>query len=609
MANPDTHYYVDISQYSAHFDKDFEGDYLYFILYYEQSGTYCSNFFYWENIPGGFTLYTNNGDVEVIYSSGDAHNVLSTCTQADTFDYEAGSDTIPYRFTYSASTGIVTLYYENGNVRWTSPAGLGFETNASTIQPADEWEVTEDGLVNTAFPTTPDRMTEPYPLQYWRVNKLAHNGLPFHELLPGIEYIVPTPVEERPVEDYICIFDLLTKQDEFEGHGLAVLCPTVCEITEELNGGYSLIMEHPKDPDGKWEYIKEYNIIKARGQLFIINKYKDNWQNRKGSVTCWAEHITYQYNDSWLFPGAPVSAVAPVTAERLIHNIIDLANDGWDMSHYTYYVFDIASDVEVPADFHDWDSLESGATPYAMLLGSNGFISKFGGELYRDNFYFSINQRMENSSDNAFELRVGKNLMGINKTVDLSTVAYYFRLYDQFGWYWSVSWNESTLPRAFPRTVVRSQTVTLPFDNPDQYSFEMLYRMCCDYFGRYCAPQICYEVSIKDLRKNPDYSMFLNVDRFKVGDKGRVWDIDFNGYVTLEITKTVMNAITGDITDVTFGSLRSFTRPQTYSPITGELFTPVLVGGEIPLQDSEGFFLQDSEGYDLYEEIIIEEGE
>lgn len=607
MANPDTHHYISIDKYSEHFNKDFEGDYLYFILYYEQNGTYCSNFFYWENVSSGFALYENSGDVEVTYYSGDAKNVFSTCTQADSFNYEAGEDTIPFRFTYNATTGIITLYYENGTVRWTSPAGDGFETNADSIEPEEAWEVTEDGLVNTAFPTTPERMTEPYPLQYWRVNKLAHNGLPYHELLPGIEYIVPTPVEERPVEDYICIFDMLTKQNEFEGHGLAVLCPTVCEITEELNGGYSLIMEHPKDPDGKWEYIKEYNIIKARGQLFIINKYKDNWQNRKGSVTCWAEHITYQYNDSWLFPGAPVSDIAPVTAEKLIHNIIDLANDGWDLSHYTYYTFTIASDVEVPADFHDWDSLDSGATPYAMLLGSNGFISKFGGELYRDNFYFSINQRMENRSDDAFELRVGKNLMGINKTVDLSTVAYYFRLYDQFGWYWSVSWDESTLPRAFPRTVVRSQTVTLPFDNPDQYSFEMLYRMCCDYFGRYCAPQICYEVSVKDLHRNPDYKLFQNVDRFKVGDKGKVWDVDFNGYVTLEITKTVMNAITGDITDITFGSLRSFTRPQTYSPITGELFTPVLVGGEIPLQDSEGFFLQDSEGYDLYEEIVIEE--
>jgi hypothetical protein len=607
--NPDIHHYVSIEQYSEYFQKDFEGEYLYFILYYEQGGTYCSNFFYWKNVPSGFALSYDSGSVEVIYYTGDAYNIFSTCTQADSFNYRTGEDTIPYRFTYNASTGIITLYYENGTVRWTSPAGAGFETNADTVEPETAWEVTEDGLANSSFPASPDRMTEPYPLQYWRVSKLAHNGLPYHELLPGIEYIVPTPVKERPAEDYICIFDMLTKKGEFEGHGLAVLCPTVCEITEELNGGFSLFMEHPKDADGKWEYIKEYNIIKARGQLFIINKYKDNWQSRKGSVTCWAEHITYQYNDSWLFPGAPISAIAPVTAEKLIHNIIDLANDQWDMSHYTYYVFDIASDVEVPEDFHDWDSLEGGATPYAMLLGSDGFIAKFGGELYRDNFYFSINKRMENSSDNAFELRVGKNLMGINKTVDLSTTCYYFRGYDQYGWWWAWSWAEAFFTRDFPRTIVRSATILMP-DNLDGQSYsDTLSRKVYEHFLRYAAPQICYEVTVKDLKNNPDYSMFLNVDRFKVGDKGRVWDADFNGYIVLEITKTVTDAIKGEVTEVTFGSLRSFTRPQSYAPITGEFFRPVLVGGEIGLQDSEGFFLQDADGYMLYEEIVIEEDE
>lgn len=611
MANPNPHYYVDIAQYSEHFNKDFENDYLYFILYYDDNGTHCSNFFCWENVNNGFSLAYDDGDVEAFYLRGDAYNYFSTCTTEDTFSYETGSDTIPHKFTYDASTGVITLYSSDDSVRWVSPAGLGFETNADTIEPAVTWEVTEDGLISTTFPHSPDRMTEPYPLQYWRISALAHNGRPYHELLPDIKHINPTPVNERPVDDYICVFDMETKQTEFTGHGLAILCPTVCEITEELNSGYNLIMEHPKDPDGKWEYLREWNIIKARGQLFVINKIKDNWQNKKGSITVWAEHITYTLQDSWLFPGATVSAMTPVTAVGLIYAIMMLANEGWDTSgsRYTYYNFTADSDVEVPADFHDWDSLESGATPYAMLLGSNGFISKFGGELYRDNFYFSINQRMENSADDAFELRVGRNLCGINKTIDLSTAAFYFRMYDQFGWYWSVSWDESTLPRAFPRTVVRSQKVTLPFDNPDQYSFDMLYRMCCDYFGRYCAPLISYEVTIKDLRRNPDYKMFQNTDRFKVGDKGRVYDTDLGGYVTLEISRTVTNAITGEVTEVTFGSVRSFTRPNTYNPIVSNVFTPVLVGGEIPLQDSEGFMLQDSEGYDLYEEIKIEQEE
>lgn len=605
--NPNPHYYVDISQYSEHFGKDFENDYLYFILYYDENGNHCSNFFYWENLTNSFTLNYDDGDVEAVYVYGDAYNYYSTCSEADVFSYETGSDTIPYKFTYDASTGVITLYNSDDSVRWTSPAGVGFETNADTVEPASTWEVTEDGLTNTAFLNAPEVMSEPYPLQYWRIEQYAHNGRPYHELLPNIERVNPTPVEVRPVEDYITIFDMDTGQDDFNGHGLAILCPTVCEITEELNGQFSLVLEHPKDDAGKWEYIREWNVIKARGQLFIIIKIKDNWQNRKGSITAWAEHITYQLNEMWLWPGSTVSATTPVTAIKLIYAIMMLANAGIDHSDPTYYRFTAASDVEVPADFHDWDSLESGATPYAMLLGSNGFISKFGGELYRDNFYFSINQRMENSSDDAFELRVGRNLCGINKTIDLSTACFYFRGYDQYGNWAAWSWDESTLPRAFPRTIIRSQNYVLPDNIDPEYYWDIFWNKVKDTFYRYCAPLISYEVTIKDLKNNPDYKLFQNVDRFKVGDKGRVYDVDLGGYVELEITKTVTNAITGEVTDVTFGTVRSFTRPYGYNPIVSDMFTPVLVGGEIPLQDSEGFMLQDSEGYDLFEEITEQE--
>lgn len=473
---------------------------------------------------------------------------------------------------------------------------------------ADEetiWIVTDDGLVNPYFGASPAVMETPLPYQYWRISPLAHNGRPYHELLPDVERINPTPVDERPVEDYIIVYDMLTKQNEFTGHGLAVLCPTVCEITEELNGAYQLIMEHPKDPDGKWEYLLEWNIIKARGQLFIIQKRKDNWRQGKSSVTVWADHITYQLNDDWIFPGATINPGDPPNGTSLLYGIMFSANAGIDKSQMTYYEFTAASDVEIPAEFHDWDTTDSGATPYAMIIGSNGFISKFGGELHRDNFYFSINQRMENADDNAFELRVGKNMIGINKTIDISTACFYFRVYDQFGQWYALSWAERDWLRGFPRTIVRSETITVPDTIPAEGWWDYLFRYASDHFSRYCAPLISYEITVKDLKKNPEFSMFQNIDRLKVGDKGKVWDVDFSGYLNIEITKTVTNAITGEVTEVTFGSTRSFTRPYGYNPIPGDMFTPIPVGGEGYLQDSEGYFLEDSEGNMLYEEVVI----
>lgn len=468
-----------------------------------------------------------------------------------------------------------------------------------------KWVMTADGLVNPDMPPIAETcIAEPYPAQYWRIKPGTHNGRLYHDLLPNVTSVIPSPVEERPVSSYICVYDMETKQDNFEDHGLAVLSPTTCMVTEQLNGEFSVTLEHPKDAEGKWEFLREWNIIKVFGQLFIIQKICDNWRNRSGSVTVWAEHITYQLQESWLFPGTPVGAIVPVTGEGLLHNIVTLINEGFDMSHMTYYIWTVRSDIDVPPEFHDWDSLEDGATPYAMLLGGNGFVAKFGGELYRDNFYFSINKRMENSDDNAFELRVGKNLTGVQKTIDLSTAAFYFRGYDNYGSSFSVSWAEATLPRAFPRTIVRSQRFS--YSEPD---FDRLARDTMSHFGRYCAPLISYDVTVKDATNNPDFKMFVNRDRLKVGDKGKVWDVDLGGYTVLEITKTVTNAITGEVEEVTFGSTRSFTRPMSYSPIVSNTFVPVISGGEMALQDSEGFFLNDSEDYQLCSVIRKEDEE
>lgn len=150
--NPNPQLYVEIENYSAHFNKDFEGDYLYFILYYDDNGVHASNFMYWENIGGGFVLNTTPTTIEIIYSLGDAYNYYSTALGGGMFDYDAGHDSIAYKFTYDFNTGIVTLYNQDNSVRWTSPVGLGISTNAYAVTPQVGWTMTENGLVNPAIP-------------------------------------------------------------------------------------------------------------------------------------------------------------------------------------------------------------------------------------------------------------------------------------------------------------------------------------------------------------------------------------------------------------------------------------------------------------------------
>lgn len=396
-----------------------------------------------------------------------------------------------------------------------------------------------------------------------RQSNTVNHGIPF---IPFWKY-PPTEhwdnygaVDQNP---YICIYDLQTPQDGFTGHGLAILEPSSCRIVHELNGQYNLIMTHPKDPDGKYQYILELNIIKALGQLFVIQRVDEVQRGGSEYISCYAEHISYTLNDRWLLPGETITGT---TGTELLEHIYEQSyahHEWWQ----TQYYFTMTSDVEVPEYFRDWYEMPDGATPYEMILGSDGFVAKLGGELYRDNFTISINQRMYGAQDNAFEINVGLNLAGIKRTVDLSTFCTYFRAYDvtngDYDTWFGIAWDERTVSRAYPREVVR--TKNFYYEHPE-YSEGQLVRDAFAWFNQHCFPRITYEFDIVDLRRNPDYKDFANIFNFRVGDKGKVWDERLRAWAELEITRTEHDAITGDCTKVCVGTELSFTRPASYTP-------------------------------------------
>ena len=420
----------------------------------------------------------------------------------------------------------------------------------------------------------------------WRQTTRVNSGIPFN---PFYFYPTFTPpdysgaVDENP---YITVFDMETKQDGFTGHGLAVLRPTSCRIVEELNGEFNLTLVHPRDDEGKWQYLLEYNIIKALGQLYVIQKVDEVQTGGSAYVQVYAEHISYTLNDKWLFP--PFSITGYV-GQTLIDNILALATDmGGEWQ--TQYGFDISTDISADPSFRDWYDMSDGATPYEMILGSGGFISKLGGELYRDNFTMKINNRMYGALDNAFEIAIGYNLTGIRRTVDLSTFCTYFRGYDvsdsetAYQSWFAVSWDPSTLPRAYPRNIVRSQNFSYDIQ---EFAEGQLERDTMTFFNQNCAPLISYELNIVDLQHNPDYKEFTNNYRYKVGDKGKVWDERLKSWIELEITHTEKDGITGECTKVVIGTQRSFTRPNGYTPSVPRVIIPnaeMIIEGVPPLE-------------------------
>lgn len=419
---------------------------------------------------------------------------------------------------------------------------------------------------------SPDTST----LWTWRKSNYVNNAVPF---LPFWKYpTINPPIYNGDVyeADYICVFDLATKQNEFNGHGLGILRPSSCRVVEELNGAYTLTLTHPKDEESKWQYILEMNIIKCMGQLFVIQRVDEVLSGGSYYVTAYAEHISYTLNDKWIFP--PVT-IAGYHGSTILASIMQQATDmGGDWQ--TQYTFAVGSDIEADENFRDWYDMPDGVTPYEMLLGGNGFIAKLGGELYRDNFELRIDKRMRNAQDNAFELAIGYNLTGIKRTVDLTTFCTYFRAYDtsndDYGTWFAISYDPSTLPRAYPRNVVRSKNFT--YDH-EEYKEGQLERDAIAFWNQNCAPLVTYELNVKDLKHSPEYKDFVNNYRLKVGDKGRVWDERLSAWVEVEITRTEKDGITGETTKIVIGSQRSFTRPNSYAPIT-----PIIIDADKVLE-------------------------
>ncbi len=394
----------------------------------------------------------------------------------------------------------------------------------------------------------------------------VNTGIPFLPFWKYPTYEPPTPTGGEVYENpYLTVYDMETKQDNFDNHGLAILCPTSGRIVEELNGEYSLSFTHPRDTDNKWQYVLEMNVVKALGQLFVIQKVDETQSGGSGYVSAYAEHITYTLNDKWIFP--PVT-IAGYNGQTLIDSIMEQATDlGYDWQ--TTYDFDVTTNLNAPEGFRDWYEMSEGVTPYEMLIGGNGFVAKLGGELYRDNFHMSINSRMEGARDNAFELAIGYNLTGIKRTVDLTTFCTYLRGYDvtdgTYDNWFAIGWDPSTLPRPYPREVVRSTNFF--YEHPEYAESGQLERDTSLFFNQNCAPLVSYELNVVDLRRNPDYKMFSNNYRFKVGDKGRVWDERLQAWLELEITRTEHDIITGDCVKVVIGTQRSFTRPVGHQPV------------------------------------------
>ena len=447
-----------------------------------------------------------------------------------------------------------------------------------------------------SMPSKP--MVKPYPLMLWRIESGENDGFPFFLLQPEP---APPIVPPKPQHKYICVYEKNSEKLAFDTNGLAILTPTKCEVHTTINGMRSVQMTHPMDAEGRYKLLVVPSIIKVNDQLYTIKTVDDGYHSASGDVVVYAEDIWYQQMDGWLFPD---DHAYNATSGKAALDIIEARTDYQYREGAFIYAFQWASDI-TGVNF----CLENtqGQTPIDAILGSGGLIDQIGGELYRDRFYFSVNERMENARDYAFDIRIGKNLTGIRRTVDTSTMCTYFRAYDAWGGWVAFAWDfEAWFGDVFPHYVVRSQNFGKP-DNADDedfdysYYFENIFIPQAEaFFKRNCKPIIGFRIELEDVRSNPDFEIIAD-ETLNVGDRGTLFDSRLGFALEVEITETVYDAVHDKVTSILVGDKQSFV--QTAMPPLVIGINPTPISCLSPILDADGNLILDADG-----KLIVQEG-
>lgn len=204
-----------------------------------------------------------------------------------------------------------------------------------------------------------------------------------------------------------------------QGYG-ALSDAITCEVTEELNNGFTLEMKYPLHGIHN-EYLIPSNIIVAKpshnqsAQAFRINQVKRSFSN---SIVVYANHISYDLS------GYPMTTAQ--TYNSLADVISAMNSATWSTGSAAFHQFTFSTDKTSTAAF----SIGGKQTLRSWMGGQDGSIlDTYGGEWSYDNFKcFLASQRGE---DNGIRISYGKNLAEYlkeqNNTIYSHICAYYIK--------------------------------------------------------------------------------------------------------------------------------------------------------------------------------------
>lgn len=326
----------------------------------------------------------------------------------------------------------------------------------------------------------------------------------------------------------IILYD--SKTTDFNNNGIVVLGDAIsCPVVEELNGSYECTLEYPLDTRGKWRYLLEDNIIKVDGQLFrIYYKFKS-----LTIIKVNARHIFYDNLDNFLEDVTATNTTGYAALDSILSN--------------TQYEHPFISMGDVSGintkSFVRKNVVEA-------IMGQDGIINTWGGELVRDNFTIKLMQ--SRGLDRGVLVSYGKNIQGIEETLDMDGLCTRLMPVGKDGLLLSEKYIDSPYVNNFAHPKIKVVEFSDLEDETTLRAASQQYMLDskCD------IPQFNYKIDFIELSKTEEYKNYAVLERVYLGDTVTIKHSKLNIKLKAKVIKITKNVLTNRIEKIELGSFK-----------------------------------------------------
>ena len=276
-------------------------------------------------------------------------------------------------------------------------------------------------------------------------------------------------------------------------------------------------------------------------------------------ITVYARHVFYDLMDNMIMsykPGKNETGAAVA---------LGISRNCMSDHDFTFYS-DLTSTVE--------DAAFVNVNPIDAILGDEGFIAKYGGELARDWFDVFLVERV--GSDTDVQIREGKNLTGVSYDIDLTDVSTRIMptgqekdgevLYLPEVYIDSPLIDRYPFPKWLHLEVSGAKEVTKGDERKTKAECYAAMRKAADAFANGCdLPTVTLKMDFINCADTEEYRQYAALQNVFLGDAVRVIARKIGVSVSMRATQYTYNCLTRRYTQLTLGTVADTLEGSTIS--------------------------------------------